>query len=111
MTFHLAAFETPAHFRPTTNHLSRKRSPLTPVGNSNMHAPVFAYLIGGRSKHRPISAEQVARQMIARVERTKPEVTTFRARGRCRCSFRGKPLLDNSATGGTAQRSLLTTGG
>ena len=47
MTFHFSAFEPPAHFRRQTNRLSRKCSLLTPPGDRNVHAAVFATSRGG----------------------------------------------------------------
>jgi hypothetical protein len=65
MTFHLAAFETPAHFRRLSNRLSRKRRLLTPPGDCNIRAPVFAASYG-RSEFRRIATEPASARKIAR---------------------------------------------
>jgi hypothetical protein len=109
MTFDLAAFETPAHFRPSTNHLSCKRRLLTRVGDANIHAPVFADL-GVAKRIPPNQYGTGSRTKDGQNGTHRTRATAFRARRRYRRGSRRSHCWTFFATGGKAQRRLRTTG-
>jgi len=90
MTFHLPAFETPAHFRRRTNCLSRKCSLLTPPGDRNIHAAVLATSCGSggaNSVQPPRNGHRHER--LPELGGTASEVAMFAANGRQCGRFRG----------------------
>ncbi len=101
MTFHLAVLETPAHFRRLSNHLPRKRSLLTLVGDCNVHAAVFEQLTGSaEANFVPSPRNRHAHDRLPEWERAEPDVTVFRA------GAFAQAIAGRFATGGKAPRAL-----